>query len=94
MELLSTDIHFTDSVASVSIGALDDDIETKEIRGQAHFGGKTFGGFSGEFRGWFSNDPASIPIRAEMTITLGTVVIELEEWNRPGWTPPLSRAKE
>lgn len=94
MELLSTEIHFTDSVVSVSIGALDEEIETKEIRGQAHFGGKTFGGFSGEFRGWFSNDPASIPIRAEMTITLGTVVVELEEWSRPGWTPPLSRAKE
>lgn len=89
MELLSTDITFTDRIVPIEIGTFDEEIETKELFGQAHFGGKTFGGFSGQFRGWFSNDDAAIPIRAEMSITLGTVVVELEEWNRAGWQPPV-----
>ena len=88
MEMFSTDISFTGKSTGVEIGAVDEEIDTRELFGKANFEGKTFGGFSGDFRGWFSNDYASIPIKAEMSISLGTVTVELEEWSRPYWIPP------
>jgi len=88
MEMFTTDITFTGTLKATDIGAFDEEIDTRELSGKANFEGKTFGGFSGEFRGWFSNDYASIPIRAEMNISLGTVTVELEKWSRPFWTPP------
>ena len=91
LDMFSTDITFTDRIEAVSIAAVDDDIRTKQLHGKANFMGKTFGGFSGEFTGWFSDDSAAIPIRAEMNITLGSVVLELEQWSRTGWTPCLTR---
>jgi len=81
MDMFTTDINFTGVSAPVEIGAVDEEIDSRELFGKANFEGKTFGGFSGEFRGWFSNDYASIPIKAEMSISLGTVTVELEEWS-------------
>ncbi len=88
MEMFSTDITFTGTSEGVEIGAVNEEIDTRELFGKANFEGKTFGGFSGLFRGWFSNDYASIPIKAEMSISLGTVTVELEQWSRPYWSPP------
>jgi len=88
-DMFQTHMTFTRIPVLASIGALDDPIETLEVSGRAEFEGKTFGGFSGDFKGWFSNDHAAVPIRAEMSITLGTVDVELEQWSRPGWTPPI-----
>jgi len=88
MEMFTTDITFSGSSTAINIGAVDEDIDTRKLFGKANFEGKTFGGFSGEFRGWFSNDYASIPIKAEMSISLGTVTVELEQWSRPFWFPP------
>lgn len=88
MEMFTTDITFTGASKGIEIAAIDEEIDTRELFGKANFEGKTFGGFSGEFRGWFSNDYASIPIKAEMSISLGTVTVELEQWSRPYWVPP------
>ena len=94
MNLFSTDITFSQHREAISIGALDDDVDTKELHGKADFKGSTFGGFSGEFTGWFSNDSAAVPIRASMNITLGSVVLELEQWSRGDWKPPLAKEEE
>jgi hypothetical protein len=45
-------------------------------------------GLTGGFKGWVSDDEASIPIRAELQVVLGKVNVELKEWKRSGWTPP------
>ncbi|MBI4417403.1 MAG: DUF3108 domain-containing protein [Ignavibacteriales bacterium] len=92
-DLFPTDITFPSTVRSVSIGALKAPVRTRELFGKADFGGKTIGGFSGDFKGWFSDDIAAIPILAEMSITLGTVDVELEQWSREGWEPPLVPSK-
>ncbi len=92
-DLFTTDITFTDRVVPRSIGSVEWDIETRELYGQANFEGKSFAGFSGEFKGWFSNDDAAVPLQAEMNITLGSIDIELEQWSRPGWQPPKARKK-
>jgi hypothetical protein len=36
----------------------------------------------------FSDDTAVIPITAEMKVILGSVKIELNQWNRKGWNSP------
>jgi hypothetical protein len=45
-------------------------------------------GLTGPFEGWFSNDDARVPIRANMEVMLGSVKVELIGWNRGGWNPP------
>jgi hypothetical protein len=94
LEFFETDITFTQKISGISIDALDEDVDTKELYGFAHFVESSIGGFSGEFRGWFSNDEAAIPILAEMNLALGTANIELEEWSRGSWSPPLLDERE
>lgn len=45
-------------------------------------------GLTGDFRGWFSDDAAAIPIKAQFRVILGNVNVELLGWERKGWTPP------
>ena len=92
-DMFQTHITFSTVPVPLEVSALDDPVETLELFGQAEFEGSTFGGFSGDFKGWFSNDHAAVPLRAELSITLGSVDVELEQWSRTGWTPPLISEK-
>ncbi len=92
-DLFNTDITITKNVEAVSIDALDDDVETLELHGYAHFVESSLGGLTGEFQGWFTNDEAAIPVLAKMQLSLGTANIELEEWSRGSWSPPPYREK-
>ncbi len=47
-------------------------------------------GLTGDFEGWFSNDSARVPIKANMKVIIGSVTIELVSWKREGWEPPKS----
>jgi hypothetical protein len=71
---------------SEEIGAVDYPIDVIGFQGVAVFNG--IYGLTGDFEGWFSNDDARVPIRANMGLTLGSVKIELIGWRRDGWTPP------
>lgn len=93
-DLFQTDITFTNSISRVSMEALDGDLETKELYGFAHFVESSLAGLSGEFRGWFSNDEAAIPLVANLTLSLGSADIELESWSRGTWSPPTSRKEK
>lgn len=88
-EIYPTIINFHNKVENVDIDAVDYDIETVYFDGQAQWEG--IYGLSGKFKGWFSNDDASVPIKAKMKVYVGNVNIELVEWNRGNWQPP--RAK-
>ncbi|MFZ4621448.1 MAG: DUF3108 domain-containing protein [Bacteroidota bacterium] len=70
----------------IDIGAIDQSISVIEMDGMAKFKGVF--GLTGEFKGWFSNDNAHIPIRAKLGVILGNVNLELIHWKREGWTPP------
>jgi hypothetical protein len=93
-DMFSTDLTTAGAADPVEISTMEEPILTREISGRANFEGSTFGGFSGDFKGWFSDDEAAVPIRAEMSITLGTVNVELERWTREGWTPPIKAPKQ
>jgi len=86
--IFTTEINFTTRVVPVEIDAVDYAIDGRELYGRANFVEKSLAGFSGDFRGWFSDDDAAIPIRAEMNLSLGTADVILERWSRGAWAPP------
>jgi Protein of unknown function (DUF3108) len=81
-----TDITFEDKSEDVSIDAVDYDIDCVHLEGEAHF--ISIFGLTGDFEGWFSNDEASIPIKAKMKVLIGNITLELKSWKRTGWNPP------
>ena len=83
---VNTFLNFMNTTTTKEIDAVKYPIETIEFDGHADFVG--FFGMTGAFKGYFSNDEASIPVVAKMKVILGSVHIELIKWNRPGWTPP------
>jgi len=72
--------------SKVNIKAWKKPIHVVELSGKLKLEG--IFGLTGDYKGWFSNDAAAIPITAEMKIILGSVKIELKQWNRKGWNPP------
>ena len=72
--------------SKVNIKAWKKPIHVVELSGKMKLEGIL--GLTGDFKGWFSNDTAAIPITAEMKVILGSVKIELKQWNRKGWNPP------
>lgn len=83
-----TMLDFTLGREYIEIDACSEPIRTRKYAGYANWQGGTSAGLSGEFVGWISDDTAAIPMQAEMKILLGSIRLELEQWNRPGWTPP------
>jgi hypothetical protein len=81
-----TIINFTQKSEEIEIDAVDYPIKTTYLDGEALWDG--IYGLSGKFKGWFSDDEASIPVRAEMNVYVGSVVIELVKWERGDWQPP------
>jgi hypothetical protein len=79
-------INFTNKRTDADIDAVDYPVDVIEFDGKADYVG--IFGLTGGFRGWFSNDEASVPIVARMNVILGSIKIQLMRWNRPGWQPP------
>jgi hypothetical protein len=72
--------------SKVNIDAWNKPIPVVELSGKMKLEG--IFGLSGDFKGWFSDDSEAVPITAEMKVILGSVKIELMQWNRKGWKPP------
>jgi hypothetical protein len=81
-----TFINFTNERTSAEADAVDYPVDVVRFDGKAEYVG--IFGLTGGFRGWFSNDDASVPILARMNVILGSIKIQLIRWNRPGWQPP------
>jgi len=81
-----TIINFMNKKSESEIKAVKHKIRTVYFNGKAFWTG--IYGLTGEFEGWFSDDDASIPIRAKMKVYVGNIDIELIEWDRNNWSPP------
>ena len=82
-----THFQFRHEVEYVEIDALEGKkIRVVPLEGKAEFEG--IFGFSGDFKGWFSDDAAAVPVKAEMKVLVGSVKLELIQWKRNGWSPP------
>lgn len=81
-----TVINFINKKSESEIKAVKYKVKTIYFNGKANWTG--IYGLTGEFEGWFSDDEASIPIRAKMKVYVGNIDIELVEWHRGTWAPP------
>jgi len=86
--LCNTTLEMGGDVESLHIDAWGQEIRTRRYSAHADWTGGTSSGLGGESTGWVSDDEAAVPIRAEMKILLGSIVLELEQWTRTGWVPP------
>jgi hypothetical protein len=82
----TTTIDFKRSHRSVETDFIDYPVDVIGFDGNAGFVGVF--GLTGDFEGWFSNDEARVPIKANMKVIIGSVTLELVSWKRPGWQPP------
>lgn len=85
-DTVNTVINFTGAREEVEIDALEYPVKTISFIGNANWTG--IYGLTGKFRGWFSDDEARVPIKAEMSVYVGSVTIELQSWKRGTWQPP------
>ncbi len=82
----TTTFWFTNKKSTETIDVLDRPVRVVEVEGTLDV--KGIFGLTGDFKGWFSDDSAAVPIKAEMNVILGVVDLELIEWDRNGWNPP------
>jgi len=85
-KLGTTRLQFSESTTSIQIEAIGKRVRARAFEGTAEFEGVF--GLSGDFKGWFSDDSAALPLKAEMKVLLGSITIELTAWKRSGWDPP------
>jgi len=81
-----TRFDFTGEATDEEIDAVDYPVDVIAFSGTMEFSG--IYGLTGPFEGWFSNDDARVPIRANMEVMIGSVKVELIGWKRDGWKPP------
>lgn len=65
-------------------------LESYKMSGHINFTG--FFGVTGNFTGWMSADSAEVPLKADVSVILGSVVVSLKEAHRVGWIPPRAKA--
>ena len=90
-QLESTTLNFSKKREMVEIDAIKYPVKTIYFDGKAEW--EAIYGLTGKFKGWFSDDEARVPIKAEMNVYVGSVKIELIKWTREGWTPPRADLK-
>jgi hypothetical protein len=82
----STYFNFTGRKGEQDIDAVEKPVKVVEFGGRLNIEGLF--GLTGDFRGWFSDDSAAVPIKAKVKVILGSVNVELIQWHRSGWKPP------
>lgn len=81
-----TEVTYPEKSEEIEGAAVDHPLRCKRVVGVAKWVGASFAGMKGPFTGWLSDDEAAIPVRAEVKIFLGSIVLELESYERPGWS--------
>lgn len=81
-----TFINFHGKRENLRIKNVQYPVKTVNFNGKASWTG--IYGLTGYFEGWFSDDEASVPIKAKMNVYIGSIDIELIRWKRANWMPP------
>ncbi len=80
----ATDLRTLAGRETILVEAFAESRPAVMIEGFAHWVGNSYAGLTGAFRGWISDDAMAVPLRAELEIFLGSIVLELESLERPG----------
>ncbi len=80
-------VSFPRAVEMLEVPAFDDEeVPAHRVEVRSSWTDESAGGMGGNFDLWCTTDAAAIPLRAEIEIALGSIVIELESCTRPGWS--------
>ncbi len=85
-KLGETTFHFGEPASTESIDADPNPVRVVKVNGSTSAQG--IYGMTGEFTGWFSDDAAGVPVKGKLKVLIGSVTVELVQWNRKGWSPP------
>jgi len=85
-KLGTTAFYLPGESTTVDVDAVDYPVKAIEVAGTTTVVG--IYGMSGDFKGWFSDDAAAVPLKGKLNVLIGSVTLELTHWNRKNWTPP------
>lgn len=80
-------IDFDTKNTDVRLSDINYDVSSVYLDGFSYF--TAVFGLTGEFSGWFSNDDARIPLKANLEVKIGRVTVELKSWKRKNWKPAI-----
>lgn len=76
-------LNFSGKKEKIEIDAISGEQDVYYLDGHIYI--KGIAGVTGPYKGWFAADNRRPPLRAELDIFLGSVVVELENWKN--WNP-------
>ncbi|OYV87010.1 MAG: hypothetical protein B7Z63_03095, partial [Ignavibacteriae bacterium 37-53-5] len=82
------DMTINEEKDGCDVTAFDYPLEAYKMSGHMNFTG--FFGVTGNFSGWMSADTAYVPLKANVSVIIGSVVVKLKDAKRAGWIPPRS----
>jgi len=85
-KLGTTTFNFSSKKVTEELDVLEQPVKAVELTGTTTVEG--IYGMTGDFRGWFSDDSAAVPLKGKLKVLIGNVNVELIKWNRKGWNPP------
>lgn len=81
----SIDLTINEAREPCDVTAFDFPVDSYRLSGHMNF--KGFYGVTGDFVGWMSTDSSEVPLKANVKVVLGSVVVKLKDVRRDGWTP-------
>ncbi len=86
--------NFTNKISNQEVEAWDDKkIRTRVVQGQANMGDGAPLGANGKFTAYITDDAAAIPVKIDMSISIGSITLELVKVKRAGWNVDMATAK-
>lgn len=82
----SVDLTINENSEPCTATAFDNPVDSYRMSGHINF--KGFYGVTGDFTGWMSADSAQIPLKGDVEVILGSVVVRLKDIKRDNWIPP------
>lgn len=84
--LSTVDMTINEEREPCKVTALDFPIDSYRMSGHINFIG-TFG-VTGDFTGWISADSSEVPLRGDLKVVLGSIVVKLKDIKGRDWIPP------
>lgn len=84
--LSAVDMTINESREACKVPAFDYPIESYRMSGHINFIG-TFG-VTGDFIGWVSADSAEVPLKGDLKVIIGSIVVKLKDITGRDWVPP------
>ncbi len=83
--LSSVEMTINEGHESCNVTAFDFPLDANRMSGHINF--KGFFGVTGDFTGWMSTDSSQVPLKADVKVILGSVVVKLKDIKRSNWSP-------